>query len=112
MELGELLLLLLLSEPLPELFIESLEPEVPLVELLPPLDPADVPELAPVPDPEPALPLLPPLWAKTGAQMPSVPSAAMSAVRRVNLFFECNGDGEFMACNLAQVRAPKNGARR
>ena len=99
MELGELLLL-------PEL---PLEPE-PSVELVPPLEPEDMPELAPVPDPEPELPLLPPLCAKTGVQMPRVPSAAIKAVNRVNLFFECNE--EFMARNLAQVALPKNGARR
>ena len=114
MELGELLLLLLLllSEPVLELFIVPLDPLEPSAELLPPLEPADVPELAPVPlpAPEPELPLPPPLCAKTGAQMPRVPRAAINAVRRVNLFFECNR--EFMARNLAQVGSSRNGARR
>jgi hypothetical protein len=73
--------------------MEPFELELPLLALVPPLDPAEEPELVPAPAPEPAPP--PPLWAKTGAQIPRVPSAASKAVRRVNLVFEWNG--EFIA---------------
>ena len=60
--------------------------ELPLLALVPPLEPADEPELAPAPLPEPAPP--PPLWPKTGVQRPNAPSAANRAVTRTRFVLE------------------------